>query len=74
MVKRPLTPRCYSTPQSEGQPQQAVVGQRVECVYGANQLLMIFGILWLFRVVLNLFLLILTPIGENVEIVYSEDL
>ena len=74
LVKRPLTPRCYSPLQSEGQPQQAVVGQRVECVYGANQLLMIFGILWLFRVVLNLFLLILTPIGENVEIVYSEDL
>ena len=74
LVKRPLTPRCYSPLQSEGQPQQAVVGQRVECVYGANQLLMIFGILWLFRVVLNFFLLILTPIGENVEIVYSEDL
>ena len=74
LVKRPLTPRCYSPLQSEGQPQQAVAGQRVECVYGANQLLMIFGILWLFRVVLNLFLLILTPIGENVEIVYSEDL
>ena len=74
LVKRPLTPRCYSPLQSEGQPQQAVVGQRVECVYGANQLLMIFGILWLFRVVLNFFLLILTPIGENVDIVYSEDL
>ena len=55
LVKRPLTPRCYSPLQSEGQPQQAVVGQRVECVYGANQLLMIFGILWLFRVVLKFF-------------------